>query len=46
MLIERKDMPRGSDGSVLSNLGGLRRLGKHDLCYSGTVWCAVRRKYN
>ena len=28
---------------LVYNLGGLRPLGKHDQCYSGTAWCAVRR---
>ena len=28
---------------LVYNLGGLRPLGKHYQCYSGTVWCAVRR---
>ena len=26
---------------LVYNLGGLRPLGKHDQCYSGTAWCAV-----
>ena len=28
---------------LVYNLGGLRPLGKHYQCYSGTVWCAVQR---
>ena len=28
------------------NLGGLRPLGKHYQCYSGTLWCAVQRREN